>query len=890
MTKLFSIISGLLLILAVGTASISAFAQSNSSVPVPPLDAVAGDTIYNPEIIYSPIPRTYEIAGISVSGISHVEDYVIIGYSGLSVGERIDIPGDAISNAVKRFWRQGLYSKVQISIEKMLGDRVWLNISLRQQPRMSELRFDGVKGGEKKDLQERLGMVPGQQLSPNIVARVKQIVENYYSAKGFKNAAVRIIQQPDLSKENQEIVTISVDRKNKVKVHKIYIEGNEVLSDAKVKRSMKKTNENGNILNLFKQKKFVETDFADDRRRIIDKYNELGYRDAKITHDSVARYNDDLVDIFLTLDEGRKYYISDISWVGNTVYPTETLNQVLGIYPGEVYNQKRLDKRISTDDDAVSNIYLDNGYLFFNLVPIEEKIEGDSVALQMRIHEGQQARINQVVINGNDQLYEKVIRRDLRIRPGDLFSKTDLISSMREIASSGHFNPENIDMRPEPNENDGTVDIVLNLESKPNDKIQLSFGWGQTGVTGQIALSFSNFSIKNLFNPKSYKGIIPRGDGQTFSLSVQTNAKYYQSYSISFFDPWFGGKRPTSFSVSADYSRYTGVNQSFYNNNWSNAYLNSLYYGGTYGSNYGTYAYQNAYDPNKVLQMAGVQVGFGTRLTWPDDYFTFQASLGYRWYYLKNWDWLYYMNNGISNSLTLNLNLSRSSIDNPIFTRRGSQFSIDLQLTPPVSLFQKKNWAQLAYEANTLKDEAAKAQLYKWIEYWKLKFKSKTFTPLTDPDGQWTLVLMTRADFALLGSYNRHIKTPFETFYFGGDGMSGSTTYATETVSMRGYDNGQFTPWGSEGYAYAKYTFELHFPFMLQPSTTIYALAFAEAGNCWTSVDKFQPFNLKRSAGAGVRVYLSMLGFLGIDWGYGFDRVQGRRGGSQLHFVLGQEF
>ena len=890
MTKLFSIISGLLLILAAGPASISAFAQSNSSVPVPPLDAVAGDTVYNPEIIYSPIPRTYEIAGISVSGISHVEDYVIIGYSGLSVGERIDIPGDAISNAVKRFWRQGLYSKVQISIEKMLGDKVWLNISLRQQPRMSELRFDGVKGGEKKDLQERLGMVPGQQLSPNIVARVKQIVENYYSAKGFKNAAVRIIQQPDLSKENLEIVTISVDRKNKVKVHKIYIDGNEVLSDAKVKRSMKKTNENGNILNLFKQKKFVETDFADDRRRIIDKYNELGYRDAKITHDSVARYNDDLVDIFLTLDEGRKYYISDISWVGNTVYPTETLNQVLGIYPGEVYNQKRLDKRISTDDDAVSNIYLDNGYLFFNIVPIEEKIEGDSVALQMRIHEGQQARINQVVINGNDQLYEKVIRRDLRIRPGDLFSKTDLISSMREIASSGHFNPENIDMRPEPNENDGTVDIVLNLESKPNDKILLSFGWGQTGVTGQVALSFSNFSIKNLFNPKSYKGIIPRGDGQTFSLSVQTNAKYYQSYSISFFDPWFGGRRPTSFSVSADYSRYTGVNQSFYNNNWSNAYLNSLYYGGTYGSNYGTYAYQNAYDPNKVLQMAGVQVGFGTRLTWPDDYFTFQASLGYRWYYLKNWDWLYYMSNGISNSLTLNLNLSRSSIDNPIFTRRGSQFSIDLQLTPPVSLFQKKDWAQLAYEANTLKDEAAKAQLYKWIEYWKLKFKSKTFTPLTDPDGQWTLVLMTRADFALLGSYNRHIKTPFETFYFGGDGMSGSTTYATETVSMRGYDNGQFTPWGSEGYAYAKYTFELHFPFMLQPSTTIYALAFAEAGNCWTSVDKFQPFNLKRSAGVGVRVYLSMLGFLGIDWGYGFDRVQGRRGGSQLHFVLGQEF
>lgn len=888
MTNRYSIL--LALLLSAG-ATLNATAQSDGkTLPVPPLEAVAGDTIYNPEIIYSPIPRTFEIAGISVSGISHVEDYVIIGYSGLSVGERIDIPGDAISNAVKRFWRQGLYSKVQITVEKMLGDKVWLNIALRQQPRMAELRYEGVKGGEKKDLNERLGMVPGQQLTPNIISRVKQIVEKYYAAKGFKNAAVKVLQQPDLSKENQEIVTISVDRHNKVKVHKIYVEGNEVLSDGRVKRAMKKTNENGNLLNLFKQKKFVESDFADDRRRIIEKYNELGFRDAKITHDSVAKYDDGHVDVFLTIDEGKKYYISDISWVGNTVYPTETLNQVLGIYPGEVYNQKRLDKRLSTDDDAVSNVYLDNGYLFFNIVPIEEKIEGDSVALQMRIHEGQQARINQVVINGNDQLYEKVIRRDLRIRPGDLFSKTDLISSMREIAASGHFNPENIDMRPEPNENDGTVDIVLNLESKPNDKVQLSFGWGQTGVTGQVALSFSNFSIKNLFNPKSYQGIIPRGDGQTFSISAQTNAKYYQSYSISFFDPWFGGKRPTSFSISADYSRYTGVNSSYYNNNWNNAYLNSIYYGGSYGSNYGNYAYQNAYDPNKVLQMAGVQVGFGTRLTWPDDYFTFQSSLGYRWYYLKNWDWLYYMNNGVSNALTLNLSLTRSSIDNPIYTRRGSQFSLELQLTPPVSLFQKKNWGQLAYEANTLNDTEAKAQLYKWIEYWKLKFKSKTFTPLTDPDGQWTLVLMTRADFALLGSYNRNIKTPFETFYFGGDGMSGSSTYATETVSMRGYDNGQFTPWGQEGYAYAKYTFELHFPFMLQPSTTIYALAFAEAGNCWTAVDRFQPFNLKRSAGVGARVYLSMLGFLGIDWGYGFDRVQGRRGGSQLHFVLGQEF
>lgn len=851
------------------------------------------DTIYEPQIIYSPIPKTYEIAGIDVDGVPDSDDYLVIGFSGLNVGDKIEIPGDAITTATKRFWRQNLYSKVQISVEKMTGDKVWLRIDLKQQPRMSELRFEGVKGGEKKDLNERLSMIPGQQITPNILARARQIIEKYYADKGFKNAKVEIRQQPDLSKDNQVILTAVIDRHNKVKVHKIYIEGNEVLSDNRVKRAMKKTNENGNLLNLFKQKKFVDTDYADDKVRIIQKYNELGYRDAAILSDSVVPYTDGLVDVHIKVDEGKKYYISDISWVGNTVYPTETLQTLLDIYPGDVYNQKRLDKRTHEDDDAVANLYLDNGYLFFNLVPIEENVKGDSIALQMRIIEGPQARINRVVINGNDQLYEKVIRRELRVRPGELFSKSDLMRSAREIAATGHFNPETMGINPQPNENDGTVDIVFDLESKANDKIQLSFGWGQSGVTGQVALSFNNFSIKNLFNPSSYKGIIPRGDGQTFSISAQTNAKYYQSYNISFFDPWIGGKRPNSFSFSVDYSRLTGINSSFYNNSWSNAWQNSIYYNGmgSYGNNYGAYAYENAYDPNKVLQMAGVSVGFGTRLTWPDDYFQFQATLAYRWYYLKNWDYLYYMSNGTSNTITLGLSLSRQSIDNPIYTRRGSQFSVDVTLTPPISLFQKhKNWEQLAYKANTLHDESAKSELYKWIEYWKVKFKSKTFTPLTDPDGQWTLVLMTRADFALLGSYNRHFKTPFETFYFGGDGMSGSNTYATETVAMRGYENGQFTPWGYEGYAYGRFGMELHFPFMLQPSTTIYALAFVEAGNCWTSIKDFSPFNLKRSAGVGARIYLSMLGFLGIDWGYGFDKVWGRRGGSQLHFVLGQEF
>lgn len=870
-------------------------AQSVSAQDVTP--ALPGDTIFNPDIIYSPIPRSYEIAGINVEGINHVDDYVIVANSGLSIGERVNIPGDAITAATKRLWRQGLYSRVNITADKMLGDKVWLTIHLRQQPRMSEMRFSGAKGGEKKDLTERLAMVPGQQITPNIVARAQKIIQDYYSAKGFKNAVVDIKQVPDLSKENQVILDVNVNRHNKVKVHKIYIAGNEILSDRKVKGAMKKTNENGNILNLFKQKKFVDSDYKDDKNRIIEKYNELGYRDARIVKDSVVKYADDRVDVYIDVEEGKKYYISDIDWVGNTIYPTETLSRVLGIYPGDVYNQKLLEKRTHTDDDAVSNIYLDNGYLFFTLIPIEQNIKGDSIALQMRIIEGPQAKINKVVINGNDQLFEKVIRRELRIRPGELFSRQDIIRSVREIAASGHFNPETINPDVQPNENDGTVDIVLDLESKANDKVQLSFGWGQSGVTGQVALSFSNFSIKNLFNPGSYRGIIPRGDGQTFSIAAQTNAKYYQSYSISFFDPWFGGKRPNSLSVSFDYSRSTGINSSFYTNNYYNAMMNQMWnVGGTMNYNYNYY--QNAYDPNKVLQMAGVSLGFGTRLSWPDDYFRFQAMLSYRWYYLKNWEYLYYMNNGVSNALTLGLSLSRESIDQPIYPRRGSSFTVDLTMTPPASLFSgRKNWAELSRLSSrstpgisTETREAAQKEIYKWIEYWKLKFKSKTYTPLTDPDGNWTLVMMTRADFGLIGSWNKHLKTPFETFYFGGDGMSGSYTYATETIAMRGYENGQFTPFGYEGYAYGRFGMELHFPFMLQPSTTIYALAFAEAGNCWTSVDQFSPFNLKRSAGVGVRLYLSMLGFLGIDWGYGFDKVWGRRGGSQLHFVLGQEF
>ncbi len=862
----------------------SAFAQDETRT--------VNDTIYNPKVVFSGTPQKYEIAGITVSGVENYDDYIIIGYSGLSVGQRIDIPGDELKAAAKRFWRQGLFSKVQIKVTKMYQDKAWLEFVLQQQPRISQVNYVGMKSGERKDVEQRLGLQLGNQMTPNIADRIKQVVEKYFKDKGFEKATVEVTQREDLSRQNEVIVDIVVDKHSKIKVHKIYIEGNNVLSDGKIKRTMKKTNEKGSLLKLFSQKKFVQTDFEADKQRIIDKYNEIGYRDARIVSDSVVNYDDKTVDVYITIEEGKKYYISGVKWVGNTLYPSSFLDEVLGIKKGDVYNQKLLNKRTQEDDDAVANIYMDKGYLFFQLIPVESSVEGDSIELEMRMFEGDQARINKVIINGNDRLYEKVIRRELRVRPGDLFSKSDLIRSAREIAQTGHFDPEKMDIRPEPNEENGTVDIVMNLESKANDQIEFSAGWGQTGVIGKLSLKFSNFSIQNLFHPSSFKGIIPQGDGQTFTISVQTNAKYYQAYSLSFLDPWFGGKRPNSLSVSAFYSRQTGINSSYYNKLYQNSLYNAMYnsygyMGNYYGNNYyNNYNYEDAYDPSKYLQMGGITIGFGKRLKWPDDYFTLSADISYQWYSLKNWEYLYYMNNGTSNSLVFGVTLARNSIDNPLYTRRGSSFSLSFRATPPASLFGKKDWKALS-ESGT---DAAKKDLYHWIEYWKLKFQARTYTPLTDPDGRWTLVLMTRADIGLLGSWNKHLKSPFETFYMGGDGMTGSYTYATETIALRGYENGQLTPWGSEGYAYARYVMELHFPLMLSQSATIYPLAFLEAGNAWTSVSKFSPFSLKRSAGVGVRIFLPMLGMMGIDWGYGFDKVFGTKGGSNFHFVLGQEF
>ena len=853
------------------------------------------DESSKPVILYSGTPKKYEIADIKVEGVKNYEDYVLIGLSGLSVGQTISVPGDEITSAIKRYWRHGLFSNVQITAEKIEGNKIWLKISLTQRPRISEIRYHGVKKSERQDLETRLGLVKGSQITPNLVDRAKTLIKRYCDDKGLKNAENMISQKDDVSNENQVIVDVNIDKKEKVKVHEITIVGNKAIKTSKLKRVMKKTNEKGKLKNLFRTKKFINEKYEEDKQLIIDKYNELGYRDAVIVVDSVSPYDEKTVNVYIEIEEGDKYYLRNVTWVGNTLYPSEQLNYLLRMKKGDVYNQKLLNERLSTDEDAIGNLYYNNGYLFYNLDPVEINIDGDSIDLEMRIYEGRQATINKIKINGNDRLYENVVRRELRTRPGQLFSRDDLMRSMREIQQMGHFDPENIQPDIQPDPMNGTVDIAYNLVSKANDQVEFSAGWGQTGVIGKLSLKFTNFSLANLLHPgDNYRGILPQGDGQTLTVSGQTNARYYQSYSISFFDPWFGGKRPNSFSVSAFYSRQTDISSRYYNDSYYNNYYNSIYSGyGGYGMyNYGNYNnYENYYDPDKSIQMWGLSIGWGKRLKWPDDYFTLSAELAYQRYILKDWQY-FPVTDGKCNNISLNLTLARSSIDNPLFPRQGSEFSLSAQITPPYSLFDGRDYKGY-YNSNGSITQDNRNKLYNWIEYHKWKFKAKTYTALMDyTTHPKSLVLMSRVEFGLLGHYNKYKKSPFETFDVGGDGMTGYSSYATESIALRGYENSSLTPYGSEGYAYTRLGIELRYPLMLETSTNIYVLGFLEAGNAWNDINKFNPFDLKRSAGVGVRIFLPMIGMMGIDWAYGFDKVFGSSsaGGSHFHFVLGQEF
>ena len=856
--------------------------------------AMAQEKIVNPDISYAGTPRSCIIGGISVHGVEGYEDYMLTGLSGLQVGQQISLPGSEITEAVKHYWRHGLFSKVTISADSIVGDTVYLALNLALRPRVSTINYYGIKKSEREDMEAKLGIMKGSQITPNMIDRAKILAKKYFDDKGYKNAEINIQQRDDVTGKNQVILDVNIDKHDKMKIREIIIEGNKSLKSSKIKGGLfkkgvlTKMNEAGKLSSFLKSKKFTDERYKTAKQNLIDKYNELGYRDMTIVEDSVWNVDENHVNIYMKIDEGQKYYIRNITWVGNTVISSDDLNRMLGMKTGDVYNQKQLNKRLSEDDDAVGNYYWNNGYLFYRLDPTEVNIVGDSIDLEMRISENQQAHISHVRIYGNDRLYEEVVRRELRTKPGDLFSKDALMRSAREIQSMGFFDPEKVNPDIQPNYEDGTVDINWPLEQKSNDQVEFSLGWGQTGVIGRISLKLNNFSMRNLFGKnKMHRGIMPIGDGEQLALSAQTNGSYYQSYSISYSSPWFGGRRPNAFNVGAYYSKQTDINSSYYNSSWMNSMYN--YYGGygSYNNYYNNYA--SYLDDDKYVQLFGLSVGWGKRLRWPDDYFQLSVSLSYQRYMLRDWQY-FIISNGNCNNINLGITLARTSTDNQMFPRRGSEFMASVTLTPPWSKFDNKDYSKLATDRTSATYEQEQQEKYRWIEYHKWKFKARTFTALTS--GQKCFVLMSRVEFGILGSYNKDKKSPFENFYVGGDGMSGySTGYAQETIGLRGYENGSLTPWSAPGYAYDRFTLELRYPFMLG-NTTIYGLTFLEGGNAWYDTKKFNPFDMKRSAGVGVRIFLPMVGMMGIDWAYGFDKAlsTGTKGGSQFHFILGQEF
>lgn len=828
-------------------------------------------TTDHPEVFYSS-PKTYVIGGIEVTGLGDQYDPgTLIQLAGLQFGSEIKIPGDAITKAIKRLYSQGLFSDVTISVDRVEGNKVFLIMNLTERHKLSGINYIGIKKSEETKIKEKINPLPGTQVTDNMISNLKHIIEKYFKEKGYYNMDVKVLQRDDPNAPNFVILDVSVERKSKIKISEVVITGNEEVKDRKLKGAMKKTKEKS-LANFFKSSKYIETNYEDDKYNLLDKYNELGYRDASIIADSVVQVSPNRVKVYIDVEEGNKYFYNNITWVGNTVVDSDKLSRLLNISKGDTYNKKYFEERLREDEDAVANyFYLNQGYLFFQAMPIETVVGKDSINVEIRLLEGPQATIDRVIIKGNDRTHEHVIRRELYTYPGELFSREDIIRSVRELANLGHFDPEKIVPNPvNPNQEAGTVDIEYNLVEKANDKIEISGGWGAGMIIGSIGLTFTNFSMRNIFNWETYRPL-PQGDGQMLSLKAQTNGKYYTSFSVSFREPWLGGKKPNSLSVSAYYSRQTG-----YSSNYYKSYLvgNSL-------------KASERFDESQRMSTFGLSAGLGRRIKWPDDYFTMYTEVSYQRYMLKNWAY-YIIQDGSSNNLSFAVQLRRSSIDNPLYTRRGSDFTLGLTFTPPYSWFTSKD-----YSSPNIKDR----DKYRWIEFHKWKFQGKVFMPL---DRNEKLVLYAGAQYGYLGHFDKHKRSPFEGYEMGGDGMSGYSLYGREYVGLRGYENGALTnagssflaPNSSDASLYSKLTMEVRYPISLAQSATIYALAFLEAGNSWYELKDFEPFNLYRSAGVGLRVFLPMFGLLGIDWGYGFDKVPGRDGaaGSQIHFVLGQEF
>ncbi len=829
-------------------------------------------------------PQKYIIGGVRVEGNKHVDAERIISLTGMQKGMELTVPGDAISSMVARLWAQRYFEDVAIAVDSLSAQRdsAWFVILIKERPRVSAWTFTGVKSGEKKELMDRLKLRRGGEYSDYVAKTSVDIIKRFYAEKGFLECKVTPEQKRDTMIKSAIRVNFAVDRGEKIKIKTINFIGNEHVTDWKLAKSMKKT-KSAKFYNFFSSKKFNEKEFENDKRGLVSAFNEAGYRDARLVRDSIYYVKPNKLGIDLVLAEGDKYYFRNISWTGNSVYSADQLNSILQINKGDSYDVVTMEKRLhgggkQTDYDVLK-LYRDNGYLFFNVTPVEMNIQHDSVDVEMRISEGKQATLNNIIINGNDLTNERVVRRQVFTKPGYLFRQTDFERSIREIASLGQFDPEAITDPAKgysliPNQSTNTVDIVYNVTEKPSSQLELSGGWGMNTFVATVGVSFNNFSTRRFFDKSAWRPV-PLGDAQNLAFRFQTNGTYYTAITASFTEPWLFGKKPTSLSLSGYYTRQT------------NSYLAI-----------------GILSNDKVMEVFGFSGGIGKRLKWPDNYFVLYNGLSWQTYRLKNWYSNYFIfDDGISHNISYTLSLSRNSTDQQIFPRQGSDISASVQLTPPFSLFRRLDKGKLDPNGNPTRvnsytdinyDNWTAADRYKWIEYHKWKLNAAFYNQIVG-----NFVLMARAQFGYLGYYNRNWGySPFEGFLVGGDGMSGYYNYGSEMIALRGYENYSLTPmshskYNSNGYSYAgnvydKLTLELRFPVVLQPQSTIFVLGFLEGGNCWADIRDFNPLQIKRSAGVGVRVFLPMIGLLGVDWGYGFD--DSRYGGSQFHFMIGQQF
>lgn len=818
-------------------------------------------------------PRQYEIGGIIVDGAVITDPERIIAFSGLKRGAKITIPGNDISAAIKKLWKVKSYSDINIYADKITGKTIFLRIKLTERTRMSRYQLKGVTRSQAKNLKENLNLFSGKLITESVLDRTKFICTDFFIEKGYLNTKATITSRRDTAVNNAEILVINIDKGVRYKINKIAIEGNEmiektkfplsiirkerhVMSDAKIRRTLKDTKEK-RWWRFWKRSKFVKESYESEKQMIIAKYNAKALRDAKITFDTVYNHDAKTINIKMKINEGNRYYFRNINWIGNTKYRSGQLDTILGIKKGDLYNNQRLTEKLSMSQTEldISSLYMDQGYLFFNITPVEKAVENDSIDLDIFIYEGKIARIGKITIVGNTKTNEHVIRRELHTKPGQIFSRSAIIRSQRELNNLGYFNPEAMGVNPKPNPADGTVDIEYRVEEKPSDQIELSGGWGGSQFVGSLGLSFTNFSVRNLFNKKAWQPL-PAGDGQRLSIRGSANI-YFQSLSFSFTEPWFGGKKPTSFSFNAYYS------------------LQKL-------------------DPTKrsdpstrIFDVFGTAIGLGTRLKVPDDFFSVYGELGYEYYTLRNYNLVDNFDNGFANNLSLKFTLSRNSIDQPLYPRSGSEMTLTFKTTAPYSFFDGTD----DYSDQT------NQQKFKWIEYNKIKFVTKWYTPISKDR---KLVLHSSIGFGFLNPWSKSKGiSPFERFYYGGSGLTGYRLAGREYIALRGYDDNSISQ--REGDALiTKYKMEIRYPISLNPSATVYALGFAEAGNSWNSYDKYNPFEVKKSVGFGLRLFLPMFGLIGLDYGWGLDPLTPDNSGynpalhgssftpqGQFHFTLG---